>query len=235
MTFDSVIGHFSRNASQRDKVFVRRMTVDTPDDQPVDLYFKLYRYRRPSWRFWCRRSKARGEYQNYRRLKDLGAPVADRVAAAEQRDMLGRLRSAWIITRAVPQSQTLLQFMADQPPEAARRQIVAELAEITRRLHRAGFAHHDLVWRNILVSCFGRHPKLYLIDCPRGGFRRLRMPWRRIRDLAALDRSAIQYCRRTERLRFLLIYLGKSHCDDEVRRLARACHRYHRKRGKVTG
>ena len=109
--------------------------------------------------------------------------------------------------------------------------LARQLAEILQRLHGANFFYYDLVWRNILVSRDkeGR-ARLFLIDCPRGGTTRFGRARKRLRDLASLDKSAVQFCSRSERLRFLLDYLGKSRSDDETRSLIRDCIEYRRLR-----
>ena len=51
----------------------------------------------------------------------------------------------------------------------ARRNVIRQLAEMTRRIHDSHFFHHDLVWRNVLVTGFPFAPaRLWWIDCPRG-------------------------------------------------------------------
>ncbi len=228
-SFDAAIGHFTRQAALCGEVFVTRATLQHGGGA-LDVFFKLYRHPRPSWRFCWRASKARREFENYRVLARLGAPVAARVAVAEKRDALGRLCGAWIITVAVPQAQTLVEF-AGQPSNSAHRQaLLYEVAGIARALHVARFQHHDFVWRNILVSSAGPTPRIFLIDCPRGGIRRWGWKRAQLRDLASLDKSAARFCRRTERLRFLLKYLGKDRLDDEARALSRACMDYRRTR-----
>jgi len=102
-----------------------------------------------------------------------------------------------------------------------RRELIESLARMVRRLHAHGFVHHDLFWRNILLS--GRKlDRFYLIDAHKG--RRwfpLTGPLARARDLAALDAPAPGWFRRSERLRFLLRYLEKPRLDSAGRRLAR--------------
>src|SRR6185436_10173136 len=104
-----------------------------------------------------------------------------------------------------------------------RQCLIEQVAQITRRLHAAHFFHNDLYWRNLLVT---HHPpalpQIWCIDCPRGRSSRwsLFRQRRRLKDLYALDLSARDFCRRTERLRFLKLYLGKSRCDTELKNLA---------------
>src|SRR6185369_14074003 len=112
--FEDVAGHFIAGATLRGEVFVKPATL-TVGAETMDVFFKQYRYEKPAWRFMRRPSKARREFENYGTLAALGVSVAERIAAGEERDRIGRLRAAWIITRAVPKSQTLVEF-ADAKP-----------------------------------------------------------------------------------------------------------------------
>ncbi|HMJ91343.1 MAG TPA: lipopolysaccharide kinase InaA family protein [Candidatus Acidoferrum sp.] len=225
-SFETITKHFTHGSMTRGEVFVTPARLNA-NATSMDVFFKLYRHERPSWRFWKRDSKARREFQNYRQLETLGVPVAQRVAVGEQRDVIGRLKSAFIITVAVPGARTLIEFAQDQPMRAGRLRIYAELSRAVRVMHEANFFHHDLVWRNVLVNERG---EIVLIDCPRGGVSHFGKERRRLRDLASLDKSAWKFCRRTERLRFLLAYLGKTRVDDEARTLIHTCLSYRRTR-----
>ena len=97
--------------------------------------------------------------------------------------------------------------------------ISAQLADITRRMHTARFAHNDLKWRNLLVSN-DELPRLFLIDCPWGGFWiEPFLSYRIIKDLACLDKVAKQNLSRTRRLRFYLDYVQRQRLsrDDKKR------------------
>jgi tRNA A-37 threonylcarbamoyl transferase component Bud32 len=219
---EDIVQHFTRSAELRGDVFVTPAKLG----ESVDVFFKLYRAR-PSWRFIGRNSKARCEYENYAHLRFFGVPVAQRIAAGEQRDAFGRVKLALIITQAAAGARTLVDFVRERPRRAERQRLLRDLAHSTRAMHRAGFFHHDLVWRNLLVSGSG---ELIFIDCPRGAFARVGKARKQLRDLASLDKSAWQFCRRAERLRFLLSYLQKPRADDEVRSLVRSCLDYRRTR-----
>ncbi len=220
------------------RVSVKPHTLTLADGTALPVFFKQYEYTPPAWVFLGRRSKARCEFENYAALQRLGLPVAARVACGEERDALGRLRRAFIITRAVPSAQTLLEFVREHCPDRAtagaaalRDQLWQQLAAAARTMHAGDFFHHDFVWRNLLVNrAPDGTPQLWLIDCPRGGVR----PWGRQRhrwkDLASLDKSAAQFCTRAERLNFLQLYLGESRVDGAVKKLAREVLEYRRHR-----
>jgi hypothetical protein len=62
--------------------------------------------------------------------------------------------------------------------------------------------------------------KLYLIDCPLGGFWRGQLlDYRIIKDIANLDRVAKYKLTRTQRLRFFLQYLGHSCLTDADKKM----------------
>ena len=228
--FDEIVRRFLPDYRKRQKVTVRRVSI--PDGNgSTEAFFKLYHHRPGGWRFWLRSSKVRCEFDNYAIFERLGVPAADAIACGEDRDAFGRLHRNFIITRAVPDALPLDEFIASGPTRAERRKLAEELAGILRRLHAANFFHHDLVWRNVLVSRTATEGRrLFLIDCPRGGTARLGRANKRLRDLASLDKSAAQFCSRAERLQFLAKYLGKEHVDDEVWLLARRCIEYRRVR-----
>ena len=229
-SFSSVFQLFFPTDVRRRKMLVQRVTIPMADGD-VPAFFKLYHHARSGWSFWMRASKARREFDNYATFERLGVPAAERIACGEERDWTGRLNRAFIITRAVAASE-LDAFLRTAPRNNHRREILAELAAMVRRLHSAGFFHHDLVARNVLVSHEApeQGPHLFLIDCPRGGFAHVGKERKRLRDLASLDKKGSQLCSRAERLRFLLHYLDKPRVDDEVRLMARACLKFGRER-----
>lgn len=200
------------------------------EENSTPVFYKQYSFAKPSWKFLGRASKARREFENYAVFQQLNIRCADRIACGEQRDALGRLKRAFIITRAVPDTITLLKFIRKNYPNRAtpesqkmRRIIIEQLGEMTRQIHEARFFHNDLFWRNILVQWSpGEDPKLWWIDCPRGRFSRgIFQSRRRIKDLAALDKSAKKLFSLRERVHLVKIYLGQKRLDDESRRLIR--------------
>lgn len=211
-------------------VIVIPRTVQLPDHSTRSVFYKLYEYASPSWRFCGRRSKARCEFENNAAFEKLGIPTARRVACGEVRDAIGRLCRAFIVTEEIPRAWTLPQFVEEFCPNRAtaesrqlRDGLCRQMALLARRMHDGGFFHHDLVWRNILVTWTPPEtPKVWWIDCPRGGFSRQHR--RQIKDLASLDKVASKHCTRAERLTFLKAYGG------DLKPLAREVLAYRRKR-----
>lgn len=220
-SFDAVATRFSEPGPPpaKETVTVKLRALQSRSDEPLQLYFKVYDFPVPAWRYVGRRSKARCEYDNYAVFRQLDIPCADRVAWGEDRDALGRLRRAFIITVAIPDAAPLPQFCQErQPKPATRQEIVRQLSSIAQRLHRAGFCHHDLVVRNLLIT---PEPKVWLIDCPRGAHRRVGRNRARLKDLASLDKGATLLARRTERLAFLKAYLDILRLDAAAKQLIR--------------
>ncbi len=231
-SFGAIVRRFHPvEPSGKTTVLVTPSQLGIGSGESLGVFCKLYHYQSPSWRFVGRASKARCEFRNYAVFEGLSVACAERIACGEERDWLGRLRRAFILTKAIANAGTLVEFVQAFCPDRAapesralRATLFSQLAAMTRRIHDAQFFHHDLVWRNVLVE----HappvgPKLWWIDCPRGQFDR----WsplrhrRRLKDLASLDKTAMKLCTRGERLQFLKHYLCKSTLDDAVKRLAR--------------
>jgi tRNA A-37 threonylcarbamoyl transferase component Bud32 len=240
-TFNSIVSFFAGDLlSPRKRVTVKPHTLLETNQAPVPVFYKQYEYRPPSWRFLARSSKAFCEYENYAVLERLGIQCASRIACGELRDSLGRLRRAFIITRAIPGAMPLIDFLqahcpsrTDERSRILRDALRSQLARMTAQIHHAGFFHHDLVWRNILVTWQPpATPQIWWIDCPRGRFDRW-SPWRqrrRLRDLASLDKCASTLCTRAERLAFVREYLGQRRLDSEGAELIRAALSYRKRR-----
>jgi hypothetical protein len=158
------------------KVIVRPATLPQPEGEPLAVYYKHYQPLQAEVEFVGRRSKARCEFENYAVFKQLGLPAPERVAVGEERDALGRLLRTFIITRAIPDALTLVEFVRKHCPNrhtaeerSLRDRLCQQVAELTQRMHRDGFFHRDLVWRNILVTWQPPvAPQVWWIDCPRG-------------------------------------------------------------------
>jgi hypothetical protein len=240
-SFSSISKFFLGNQQRGDaKVIVRQGTLPRPGGQPLSVFYKYYQPTRAKWEFVGRRSKARCEFENYDTFQRLGLPAPERIAMGEERDALGRLLRTFIITRAIPDALTLVEFVQKHCPDrrsaqarSLREGLTRQMAELTRRMHSAGFIHRDLVWRNVLVTWEPPAlPKVWWIDCPRGAF--ARWPFLRsgprMRDLASLDKLASRWCSAVERVRFVKLYLGKPRLDAEAKQLIRDELRYRKDR-----
>lgn len=212
---------------------VRRVTLGT-GPASLTLFIKKYWVSRPRqlWSgmfrgtfFGC--PKARREFQNLATLRAMDLDAPEPVAFGEERKA-GWLVRSYLISKGVPDPTPLHEFVRDQlatmPANASRplrRTLIANLAACTRRLHERRFVHHDYFWRNILLSG-GRPDRFFLIDAHKGRRWRSRSGIAaRASDLAALDSAAPHFFRRTERLRFFLLYREHRTLDADDKALIR--------------
>ena len=183
--------------------------------------FHLKRYHYPGWK------KAQGllgrgtlwgrapEVQEYHALAWLRAhhiPAARPIAAAS-RQRAGRLETHALLTEHVPGTRDLSQRLRD-PEERlttdrdARQDVFDRLARLLRRMHDLGFVHRDCHARNVLIDADGDVPRLFLIDCRRGGLASRRHG--PLMDLATLDLDGEVLATQTERWRFLRAWSGEA-------------------------
>lgn len=222
----------------RNNTIVAPATLCFRDGSVEQVFFKQYIFPVPAWTFIGRRSKARREFENYAAFQRMDIPCAQALACGELRDGLGRLQRAFILTRAVPEAQTLIEFVQARCPGRAtlasrklRQEIINRLAPLVGRMHGRNFFHNDLVWRNILVTCPPQEtPSLWWIDCPRGRLAFLGRRRLQLKDLASLDKQASRRLSRAERLAFVKAYLGKNRLDADVKQMAREILAFKRRR-----
>jgi tRNA A-37 threonylcarbamoyl transferase component Bud32 len=157
-------------------------------------------------------------------MQQLGIACPQVLAMGEQR-RFGQLQAAFIITRGLDDSDNLEHFarhtwypMAADQRRLVYRQIRHALLRQLRAAHGAGFCHHDLKWRNVLVRAEQNEYTTYWIDCPRARFMKHRPRRLQLVDLGALARLAISYLSPFEQMRFLRDYLGPQHAS-QARRL----------------
>lgn len=147
-------------------------------------------------------------------LTAAGVPTPETVAWGVRGRDPARRRS-FIVTREIPSQRTLDDLArcwgrAGQADPATRRQLIQQVAELTRRMHDAGVNHRDLYLVHLLlVGEPGAPDALRLIDLHRARCRSS-VPRRwRIKDLAGLAFSArVAPLTRTDRLRFVRAYRG---------------------------
>jgi tRNA A-37 threonylcarbamoyl transferase component Bud32 len=143
--------------------------------------FYLKHYLCSSWRKVGRnllsQSASRRELRRAEEILRRDVPTATPVAIGEVLRG-GSVRDSFLVTEAIPDSCTLLEYLADRlpklPPERrreARLELIEQLARFVARLHRAGVRHSDFHAGNILVRDGApggpmgeRPPPLYLID-----------------------------------------------------------------------
>lgn len=171
-------------------------------------YVKLYQERGRGLRRYLGRSRVRAEWENLLRLRRLGVPTVRAVAYGED----GR-RGA-LVTAELPGAMDLRRFVAGQLDRDILGAVIGRLSRHVRAMHRAGFVHGDLKWRNILVTQSDEDgfkpkggPEVHIIDSPQGRWLPRVLRHRGvIKDLACLDKVARKRLSRTQRLRFFLEY-----------------------------
>lgn len=165
-------------------------------------------------------SKVQREFENMRQLRGWNLDAPAPVAYGERR-FLGWLRRSLLVSEGIVDPVPLDEFISDTLPKRPelRRELLEKLADYVHRLHAHRFEHHDLYWRNIILSG-GALAHFYLLDAHKGRvWNNSRERDARVQDLATLDAPATAFFRRTERLRFLLRYLGKQHLDEGAKAL----------------
>ena len=125
------------------------------------------------------RTRSFAEFRLLQTIARLSLPGPQVVAARYQR--LGMHYRADLITRRIPETQTLAVCAADGRLDA---ELAQEVGALVARFHRAGVWHADLNAHNVLVA----PSALYLIDFDRGRLRAPGQGWR-MANLQRLRRS----------------------------------------------
>lgn len=215
------------------------LPADAPPDRPEDgdsLFVKCYRHSslREQWdrilRQSPRHSRAFWEFEQCRRLAQASIDAPAPVGFVEE--MSGQLerRSAVLLGRVA--GDALDRFWTAAVAEGApithgraRHDLTRRLGRFVAAFHGTGLCHRDLYLCHVFIAAspaYDAPPRFALIDLARAHQPR----WRRMRwiikDLAQLDASAQQVgASRTDRVRFLLAYLGLQAGAPRVRWYAR--------------
>ena len=169
-----------------------------------DFLRRLLKFQRPL-------SPGRAEWESALALKELKIPTFHPVAWGE-RSILGIPIDSIFISSEISGAERLEKFITKRfPPPLDRegvklkRGLTHRLAQITRVMHGAGLNHQDFYLGHVFIN----EGQLFIIDLQRVEKRREVGLRRRIKDLAALNFTAPQgIVSRTDRMRFLLDYLG---------------------------
>lgn len=161
---------------------------------------------------WLGFSRLRVEAKNQQRFLKMGIAAAPVVAYGEEYFLMKTIKGI-LVTEGVEAVTDLVTISNNEPEKFCdktwRERVIRNLACVLRILHQNDFCHNDLHWRNVLIQqrTEESEPKIYLIDCPSG--KRLFWPflyYRKLKDLASLDKVASSYLTRTQRLKFYLQY-----------------------------
>ncbi|MEH6564941.1 MAG: lipopolysaccharide kinase InaA family protein [Halopseudomonas sp.] len=185
-------------------------------------YLKRYTEAGKNLRRYVGRSRIQAEWENLLTFQAWGIPTAPVVAFGSERHNGAFMRGA-LITEELAATRDLADLArsadARLQDSAWVAHVFRQIAYATRMMHEHGFTHNDLKWRNILVDERPR-AKVHMIDCPAGTFWWGPMlQYRIIKDLACLDKLGKRHLRRTQRMAFFKVYLGKStlNADDKKR------------------
>ena len=229
----SKLGDVISTDRKQEKNVVKRIEI-THAGKPRVFYLKLY-YNHLFEKIWGRafrgslvgRSMVRAEYENLEKLASWGLRIPQLVAWGDHRFASGVIH-AFIITEEIPQPMGV-DYLAsdwfDQQSKTVREQkkaeLITEVALAVKHMHAHGFEHHDLFLRNMMVS--GQDmSRLYIMDAPRAYiWPAFIMRNRRAFDLATLDAAAAQVFSRSQRMRFMHIYLGHKRLTADDKQLVR--------------
>ncbi len=198
----------------------RMSSLETVNVGTQKYYVKKYKRRGRFLRRLIGRSRVRAEWENVQHLSPLGIPTVRLVDYGEETRFVVT-RRGMLVTEEIVGATDLASLLEQENPCFKRRSwvnhVIEQLSEHVRAMHRQGFVHNDLKWRNILAD-YGDDAEVYIIDCPAGrqlgGFLLTPLLARGVtKDLACLDKIARHALSRTQRLRFYLRYAGLNKLD----------------------
>lgn len=229
----SKLGESITKESKKEKNSVTRIEITLEGETRI-FYLKIYRNHffkeicaRAFRGSMIGRSMVRTEYENLERLAKCGLRTPQWVAYGDHR-FAGGVINAFIITEEIPNARgvdyLIHTWFAQQSSEDRKHkttELIQEMAKTVKLMHSHGFEHHDLFFRNMMVSDQNMS-KLYVMDAPRGYFcPKFIIRKRRAIDLATLDSAATQAFTRSQRMRFMLLYLGCDRLDEQGKQLVR--------------
>lgn len=199
---------------------VTRITLADADGSEQRFYLKRQRnYRIRSPRRPLGESTAAREFQNIAWCAQLCIPATEVAYFAERRKD-GELQ-AILLTRDLTGYAPLDHWFErwGELDYRRRQELIRASAAIVGKLHARGAVHNCLYPKHVFLKPRADGVGVRFIDLEKLRPYKL-SPWRRKRDLDALNRHS-QAPTRTQRLRFLLSYLGKERMDAEARYWAR--------------
>jgi tRNA A-37 threonylcarbamoyl transferase component Bud32 len=187
-------------------------------DLPAGAVFVKH-FKVPSWREilrqWVRRGKGRNEGKRAVRLARIGVPTITPIALGEQRRRKFLFEN-YLVTPEIPGTVPLDEFLENRLPHLpatirprVKREVGRRIAELTARIHEAGFLHQDFHPGNLLVGTDAEgRIQLAMIDLDALRVRNV-VTWRDAEaNLAMLNHSFWLRSDRTDRHRFLVDYLN---------------------------
>jgi hypothetical protein len=162
------------------------------------------------------------EIQNILRFKKASIPALEPVYFAV-RKVDGNLRAILCSAALVgyePLENLVERWSTEGWPDRKNRQrLMGAVASVMSRMHDHKIQHNCFYPKHIFISFTDAEIKVRIIDLEKAKVKILRR-FASFRDLYALNRHA-RYWSRTDRLRFLLIYLGRKSLDRDAKELWR--------------
>lgn len=222
----------SLDSPQRTRSQVVHRVLEGGDGEKVPVFFKLYGYRALKRRLAriFKDGRAKAEFSNLSFFRSLGIPACEPMLWGEYRTSLGLLQNCMIVTREVPDTIQLDQYIeglrdTDEPTELKQqihRQIIGQIAVNLKKIHDQHFFHDDLKWRNILVRRSGENAETFWIDCPSGYVDKtggMRQKHGEVKDIATWEYLANRYFTAEEVMHFIKNYLGADASEQEAETL----------------
>ena len=204
--------------------------ADLPEGSVYVKHFLVPNFRAKA-RQWFRSGKGRNEGRRAAKLEAIGVPTITPVALGERR-VRRLLFENFLVTEEIPNTLPLDEFVERRLPLMSevrrgrlRRDLAVTLADLTARLHDAGFVHQDFHPGNLLIH-LGPDDSLRLAVIDLDALRQIKnLAWGDVREnLALLNHYFWTRCNRADRYRFLQAYLQARRAADApgIRVLARA-------------
>ncbi len=157
---------------------------------------------------------AETEWKAIQALNKLGIATTPLVGYGKQGLSPFKQRS-FVLTKALKNTESLEDFckpwVVTPPPFLLKRNIITEVARMTRCLHQHHYYHRDLYLCHFLLEPNLDHPKLFLIDLHRMRKATLFNKRWQVKDLASLLFSSLDIgLTQRDIFRFLKVYTGKS-------------------------
>ena len=187
--------------------------ADLPEGSVYVKHFLVPNFRAKA-RQWFRSGKGRNEGRRAAKLEAIGVPTITPVALGERRVRRFLLEN-YLVTKEIANTLPLDEFVERRlplmPPDRQgrlRRDLARVLADLTARLHDAGFVHQDFHPGNLLIRIEPDDSlRLAVIDLDALRVAR-RLSWADVREnLALLNHYFWIRCNRSDRYRFLHAYL----------------------------
>ena len=166
---------------------------------------------------------ALNEWRAILRFHEIGLPTMVPVAEGEKRNRLGLVTQSFIVTKEIKGACRLdgyltkwLQKTLSREAIQKKRDLIKQVAHLTRKMHAMGLNHRDYYLCHIFIRTMEENEdfELFIMDLHRVDIRkRVGRRWI-VKDLAALHFSSLALpIHATDRIRFLKQYLQKEHLD----------------------